>query len=172
MHKAQHDQIRAIVSGKGQVRHGAAIQTVAGHLRAGTATGQIAGNQKQIKEQETEELKRISASLGLWVEDLDLTPFVSQGAEQKVYLNGNSHVLKLNDAIYYGSWADYFTSLLLHNYFFSDTAYELKGFTGIDNVLYAIVEQPYVHDENVLTQNGILYFIDTVFYLIDPGPSL
>ena len=24
-----------------------------------------------------------------------------------------------------------------------------------------------LHDENVLTQNGILYFIDTVFYLTD-----
>lgn len=23
-----------------------------------------------------------------------------------------------------------------------------------------------LHDENVLTQNGVLYFIDTVFYLI------
>jgi len=24
-----------------------------------------------------------------------------------------------------------------------------------------------LHDENVLTQNGMLYFIDTVFYLTD-----
>jgi len=23
-----------------------------------------------------------------------------------------------------------------------------------------------LHDENVLTQNGVLYFIDTVFYII------
>jgi Serine/Threonine/Tyrosine Kinase found in polyvalent proteins len=77
-----------------------------------------------------------------------------------------------------------------------------------DNVLYAVVEQPFVkatqktnlalvkqfmqangfvntrnndyynpqwgiiledlHDENVLTQNNILYFIDTVFYVVSP----
>jgi hypothetical protein len=25
-----------------------------------------------------------------------------------------------------------------------------------------------LHDENVLTQNGMLYFIDTVFYIVKP----
>jgi hypothetical protein len=95
----------------------------------------------------------------------------------------------------------------MHNFFFTDTAYELIGFTKQEDILYAIVEQAYVtftdptdlnqvksfllhngfkntrnndylneeigiiledlHDENVLTRNGILYFIDTVFYLTD-----
>jgi hypothetical protein len=95
--------------------------------------------------------------------------------------------------------------LILHNFFFPDTAYKLIGFTKENNVLFAAVEQPFVsisqntdlmqvkkfltangfentrnndyfnsdlgiiledlHDENVLTKNGILYFIDTVFYL-------
>lgn len=96
---------------------------------------------------------------------------------------------------------------MLHNYFFSDTAYKLLGFTKNDEVLYAVVQQNYVsitsntdlskvkeflilngfennrnndyinhelgiiledlHDENVLTRNEILYFIDTVFYLTE-----
>jgi hypothetical protein len=96
---------------------------------------------------------------------------------------------------------------LLHNFFFPDTAYELKGFTKDNGVLYAALQQSYVaitestdlddvkqflasngfenirnndyqnhdlgiiledlHDENVLTRNSILYFIDTVFYLTD-----
>jgi len=113
----------------------------------------------------------------------------------------------LNDSIYYSSWKDYFYNLLLHNYFFPDTAYELIGFTKDESILYAIVKQNYVsitsntnledvktfltlngfenvrnndyynsdlgiiledlHDENVLTRNEILYFIDTVFYLTD-----
>lgn len=91
--------------------------------------------------------------------------------------------------------------------FFSDTAYELLGFTKDKDVLYAVVKQSYVlvtsttdlqkvknfmtcngfqnnrnndyinyelgiiledlHDENVLSKNEILYFIDTVFYLTD-----
>ncbi|MFT4526511.1 MAG: hypothetical protein ACI9FU_001166 [Granulosicoccus sp.] len=130
---------------------------------------------------------------------------MSEGAEQRVYLKDPEHVLKLNDAIYFETWRDYLHNLLLHNYFFPDTAYELVGFTQIDDVLHAMVKQPFVisttltdlsevgsfletngfentrnndyfqtgagviledlHDENVLTQNGMLYFIDTVFYL-------
>ena len=111
------------------------------------------------------------------------------------------------DAIYYLSWIDYFNNLLLHNYFFEDTAYDLVGFTKINQQLFAVVEQKFVeitdktdltnvrefmiangfdcirnndyinkelgiiledlHDENVLTKDGLLYFIDTVFYLED-----
>jgi len=46
---------------------------------------------------------------------------------------------------------------------------ELNGFQKIRNNDYfnpklsIILED--LHDENVLTNNGILYFIDTVFYL-------
>ncbi|MBZ9787058.1 hypothetical protein LB456_06260 [Psychroflexus sp. CAK57W] len=136
---------------------------------------------------------------------IDEEKFISEGAEQKVYINDNQYVIKLNDAIYYASWEDYFINLLLHNYFFSDTAYQLLGFYKNENTLFAVVKQRYInsdkltklsevksflinngyentknhdyynpelgviledlHDENVLTQNGILYFIDTVFYI-------
>lgn len=111
----------------------------------------------------------------------------------------------MNDAIYYTSWLDYFFNLLLHNFFFPDTAYKLTGFIKENNFLFAVVQQQFVelteytdleevkkfmelngfintrnndyfnpelgilledlHDENVLTRNGVLYFIDTVFYL-------
>lgn len=97
---------------------------------------------------------------------------------------------------------------MLNNFFFPATAYQLLGFYKKDDVLYAVLEQPFVkatektdlelvkqfmaangfqntrnddyynpelgiiledlHDENVLTQNGILYFIDTVFYIVTP----
>jgi len=140
--------------------------------------------------------------------DIDFSQYVSEGAEQKVYLKDSQHVIKLNDAIYYTSWVDYFHNLLLHNYFFPDTAYDLLGFTKDDqDVLYAVVRQNFVvitnitdlkkvkefleqngfsnsryndyvnkeigiiledlHDENVLTNNEILFFIDTVFYLME-----
>ena len=137
--------------------------------------------------------------------DIDLNNYVSEGAEQKVYLKDSKSVIKLNDAIYYLSWGDYFVNLLLNNYFFPDTAYNLSGFFENDNIVYAVVEQNFItatqktdlkhveqfmnsnsfqkirnndyfnpklgiiledlHDENVLTSNDILYFIDTVFYI-------
>lgn len=136
-----------------------------------------------------------------------MSQYVSEGAEQKIYLRDSETVLKLNDTIYYETWLDYFQNLLLHNYFFEDTAYRLIGFTNVDEVLFAVVEQNFVeiseptdlnsvreflsangfekirnndyinhelgiiledlHDENVLTKEGLLYFIDTVFYLKD-----
>ncbi len=132
---------------------------------------------------------------------------MSEGAEQKVYLKDTESVLKLNDSIYYNSWKDYLYNLLLHNYFFPDTAYDLIGFKKVNEILYAVVQQSYVsitsntdldqvkeflilngfknnrnndyintelgiiledlHDENVLTRNEVLYFIDTVFYLTE-----
>ncbi|MEB2787296.1 hypothetical protein [Algoriphagus persicinus] len=135
---------------------------------------------------------------------MDFSLYVSEGAEQRVYLKDSDHVLKLNDAIYYSCWLDYFYNLLFHNFFFPDTAYALLGFTEENNTVFAVVKQSYVaitqptdlkqvkiflesngfknnrnhdyfnpdlgiiledlHDENVLTRNDILYFIDTVFY--------
>ncbi len=159
---------------------------------------------KFFKREEAERLKKYAESQNLWVKDIDLSSYVAEGAEQKVYLKDNRSVVKLNDAIYYSSWEDYFISLLLNNHFFPDTAYKLIGFFE-DNALYAVVEQSFIaadartdlkhveqfmaangfqkvrnndyfnpalgiiledlHDENVLTNSGVLYFIDTVFYL-------
>ena len=51
------------------------------------------------------------------------------------------------------------------------TFLENNGFTNIRNNDYQndylgiILED--LHDENVLTQNGVQYFIDTVFYIIE-----
>ncbi|MFY7889612.1 MAG: hypothetical protein ACOVOW_11910 [Spirosomataceae bacterium] len=143
----------------------------------------------------------------MWIREINSENYISQGAEQKVYLNDGKSVLKLNDTIFYASWTDYFHNLLLNNYFFPDTAYELLGFYQEENTIYAVVKQAFIratektnlafvkefmaangfantrnndyynsdlgiiledlHDENVLTENGILQFIDTVFYLTD-----
>ena len=138
----------------------------------------------------------------------DESNFFAKGAEQRVYLcKDQRHVYKLNDSIFYQFWLDYFYSLLIHNYFFPQTAYELIGFYQENGVLYAVVKQSFIeiteqtdlsivkeffnqndfklkrnndyfneklgiiledlHDENVLTNNGVLFFIDTVFYISD-----
>ncbi len=128
-----------------------------------------------------------------------------QQIDHQSFENNQSSVY-LHLTTYYALWLDYFNNLLLNNYFFPDTAYNLVGFYKSDtDILYALVEQNYIestqatdlnqvkaflqangfnntrnndyfhaelgiiledlHDENVLTAQGILYFIDTVFYI-------
>lgn len=201
------DEIHDVLSGKSKVRFGATIQSITSYLSDGEGAGRTFEKEKHFKKQEAKALEFYISKNNLWIHDIDLTQYVSEGAEQKVYLSDTAHVLKLNDAIYYNLWRDYFYNLLVHNYFFPDTAYELLGFTKDHDILYAVVKQNYVsitsetnlkalkdflklngfnntrnndyfneelgiiledlHDENVLTRNGIFYFIDTVFYLTE-----
>jgi len=200
------NELHNVLSGKSQIRFGTIIQSIASYLNDGPKTGAIIEDEKHFKKQETKNLENYISENNLWIV-IDLTQYVSEGAEQKVYLKDAENVLKLNDSIYYNSWRDYLNNLLLHNYFFPDTAYDLIGFTKDNDILYAVVQQAYVsitattdlkqvkefltlngfennrnndyinrelgiiledlHDENVLTRNEVLYFIDTVFYLND-----
>lgn len=115
------DELRTIFSGKSEVRFGATIQSIARYLSDGPPTGAFSKGTKRFKEQETEKLIAYVGENRLWIH-VDLTQYVSEGAEQKVYLKNSEQVLKLNDAIYYTSWTDYLHNLLLHNYFFPDSA--------------------------------------------------
>jgi hypothetical protein len=200
-------ELQNIISGTGKVKFGKPIQAAASHLKRSSRTGALVENDKQIKRAESESLSVFIEENKLWITKINFRNFVSEGAEQRVYLKNGKKVLKLNDAIYYLSWIDYFHNLLLNNYFFPATAYNLKGFYLNDEILYAVVEQTYVkatektelknvnefltqngfnktknndyfnpelgiiledlHDENVLTKTGDLFFIDTVFYLTD-----
>ena len=200
------NELYNVLSGKSKIRFGTTIQTVASYLNNGAQASATIENQKHYKKQEAKRLESYITANNLWI-NIDLSQYVSEGAEQKVYLKDTESVLKLNDSIYYNSWKDYLYNLLLHNYFFPDTAYDLIGFTKDNDILYAVVQQSYVsitantdleqvkefltlngfknnrnndyynsdlgiiledlHDENVLTRNEVLYFIDTVFYLTD-----
>ncbi|TAE84778.1 MAG: hypothetical protein EAY81_07355 [Bacteroidetes bacterium] len=204
MPKHLKNELHNIISGKSQVSFGAIIQAIASYLDNGSQSSYEIESSKQIRQQETKKLESFVSERNLWINDIDFSQYVSEGAEQRVYLKDSEHVLKLNDAIYYSFWTDYFHNLLLHNFFFPDTAYELIGFTKESGNLYAVVKQSFViitqetdlnkvksfleangfinnrnndyvnpdlgiiledlHDENVLTKNDILYFIDTVFY--------
>ena len=207
MSNSLKNHLYAVISGKSEVRHGKVIQAIANHLRKSQRTSTTPKGSKHFKEQEKQELASYITEKQLWVNHIDFNQYVSEGAEQKVYLHNHKSVFKLNDSIYYNSWEDYLHNLLLHNTFFEDTAYQLIGFHTENETLFAVVEQPFVevtsttnleqirefllsngftntrnndyynqelgliledlHDENVLTKDGLLYFIDTVFYLTD-----
>lgn len=199
------NELQDILQGKSQVRYGELIQTITSYLRRSEEASTLAKTDKRFKSEEEQKLIHFISENNLWIKEIDLTLYISEGAEQKVYLKDQDEVYKLNDSIYYSTWLDYFHNLLLNNYFFPDTAYNLNGFYKIGDVLFAQVEQNYIktnqktdlenvktfmtnngfinsrnhdyynpdlgiiledlHDENVLTCNHLLYFIDTVFYI-------
>lgn len=201
------NELRNIISGKNEVRHGTTIQAITSYLRGSSQASGVAKNEKHFKKQETKLLKKYITENNFWASNIDISNYVSEGAEQKVYLKDTEYVLKLNDGIFYTSWEDYFNNLLLHNFYFADTAYELIGFIEENEILFAVVKQYFVkatdktiletvkefltvngfvntrnddyfnpelgiiledlHDENVLTENGVLRFIDTVFFITD-----
>lgn len=199
-------ELQNLISGKGGTRYDAPIQAVSQYLRSSQKAGPMAEEKHQNKSQEASRLIQYARDHRILIDRIPLENYISHGAEQKVYINGDTHVLKLNEGVYYASWEDYFHNLLLHNYFFADTAYELIGFCELESRLHTVVRQPYVqadmltdlaaisefmeangfentrrhdyynpqlgiiiedlHDENVLSSGGLLYFIDTVFYIV------
>jgi Serine/Threonine/Tyrosine Kinase found in polyvalent proteins len=202
------DELKSIISGTGFVTKGTAIKAVANYLRKSKAAGAITKEKEPVKEQEAAAILEYARLNDFFFSNVNKDRYLAEGAEQKVYLEADgSHVIKLNDAIFYLKWEDYFNSLLLHNYFFPATSYELIGFQNESERLYAVVRQSYIHtteptdeslvkelmaannfenkkdndyfnreagliledlhDENVLTNNGVLFFVDTVFYLTD-----
>ena len=119
-------------------------KTTINYLRTCHKSGDLDKKSKYFKSKETESLKKYIEDKNLWKRNVNLKNYVSEGAEQKVYLKDGKSVIKLNDAIYYLSWIDYFINLILHNYFFPDTAYKLLGFFENDNAVYAVVEQHFI----------------------------
>lgn len=160
-----------------------------------------------IKEKQAEFLERYAQKSGIWLESLPPnTEYITRGGESMIYLAADKlNVLKVNDAIYYATWTEYFNSLILHNLLFPNTAYSLLGFIKSDGNLHAVLQQPFIegeqaklsdikdllsfngfentkrqdyyskefglvledmHDENVISRQGLLFFIDTVFYIM------
>jgi hypothetical protein len=160
-----------------------------------------------IKEKQASFLETWARDASLW---LDVLPagsvYLTKGGESNVYLSQDElNVIKVNDAIYYATWDEYLTSLVLHNLLFPNTTYSLVGFMQVNNELHAVLKQPFIegeqarlddikellnyngfentkrqdyyneefglvledmHDENVIAKDDLLFFIDTVFYVM------
>lgn len=196
-----------VLSGEGQNSNETIIHTVANHLRTSKTASAQGQNKNLWRQQERSILLKYIEDNALWVDNIWEKNYISEGAEQKVYLFDKEHVVKFNDGIFYSSWLDYFNSLLLHNHYFPDTAYHLIGFIKKDETVFAVVKQHFVeeteltdpkevknfladngfenkkgndyynrgkgliledlHIGNILTKKGILYFIDTIFFITD-----
>ena len=167
-------------------------------------------HQSAIKEEQAKILIPFIDENSLWLQPPDKTErFLTQGGEAEIYFNQQqADVIKVNDAVYYLTWLDFFTSLLIHNLLFEETHYTLKGFVLEGAVLKAVLQQNFIisnspvdlkavrsfleyngfentrrndyynkelglilediHDENVIMNSGVMFFIDTVFYISLP----
>jgi len=94
------DDIQHILSGTSQVRHHHLIQTTCSYLERSQRTSSMVKDQQQHKEEETKSLIQLADDNHLWVENINIDLYVSQGAEQKVYLKDGLTVLKLNTLFY------------------------------------------------------------------------
>ncbi|GAA0542678.1 putative polyvalent protein kinase domain-containing protein [Chitinophaga japonensis] len=162
-----------------------------------------------LKEEQARFLKSYAENNRLWIPALaEGSQYLTRGGESEIYLApDHRHVIKVNDAVYYATWTEYFNSLVIHNLLFPSTAYELSGFTACkDSVLCVVLRQPFIeggqanlanikehltfngfrntkrqdyfneefgliledmHDENVISRGDVLFFIDTVFYIME-----
>lgn len=93
------DEIQYIISGKSKIKHGATLKTIARYLERGNTTSKLVKGDKHFRSEEEKRLNQFIDKNKLWVEYVDLKNYVSKGAEQKVYLKDQKHVLKLSDAI-------------------------------------------------------------------------
>lgn len=97
------------------------------------------------KEKEAEILESFILQNNLYFDNLPFSEYLDEGAEQKVFFDlENKKVLKLNDAVFYVNWTQYFESLLIHNILFKETKYELIGFLKMNTTLFSVIQQDYI----------------------------
>ena len=200
-------ELQSIISGVGQDSKGNLIKAAAHQLGKSKEASRNAQAVEFTKDQEAAQLIDWINESKLWFATIDESRFIARGFEQRVYLAEDvRYVIKLNDSVFYEYWLDYFHNLIIHNFLFPQTAYELIGFYKEREILHAVVKQPFIeiteptntnsvkeflfangfqlkknndyfnpeagiiledlHDENVLTNEGALFFIDTAFYLM------
>jgi len=146
------NELQHIFSGQSEVKFGTVIQTIIGYHARSEESSEETQQNKHFKREETKKLISWIEQENFWYHNINFNSFVSEGAEQKVFLNNDFEVLKLNDGIYYSSWKEYLQNLFLNNYFFPDTAYELLGFYFENEILYAVVRQKFVKSNEMKLQ--------------------
>lgn len=206
-----NNELRNIILGISKNSAGHSIQTVLDFLRKGKTTSrEIEKSEFFSKTSEIKLLREFANNNQFWHTEIKQDTYIGEGAEQKVYLEESGRfVIKTNDSIFYITWNDYFTNLLIHNYLFPTTAYQLLGFfeNRDKTEFYSVVKQPFIestsptdlsllklflkkngfqhkknndyfnpelgiiledlHDENVLTNQGVFFIIDSAIYLMD-----
>jgi len=103
-------------------------------------------SQSLIKKEQVKQLRSFAQANNLWLTDIPRgSKYLTRGGEALVYFGEDGRtVIKANDAFYYATWLEFLNSLVIHNLLFKETAYTLLGFTEKDNILFAVVQQPFI----------------------------
>ncbi len=75
-----------ILSGKSKVGNGSIIQTIACYLKESERASSVFEKQQHLKKQEAQRLESFVSNHNLWIQNIDFSRYVSEGAEQKVFL--------------------------------------------------------------------------------------
>lgn len=104
-------------------------------------------------------LKNWAQENGFWVADVNLLgEYFDRGSENETYLSFDStKIIKLNDFRYADdNLTSFFDRIKAHNYYFDACQYRMIGFAeNRDGKICAILEQPYIDDARLATQQEI-----------------
>ncbi len=124
---------------------GKSIKAIALHLSRSKRTSKEIETAIFNREQEERILIDFLGNNAFCTENIDKNNYIAEGTEQKVYFSESKNtVFKVNSGVFYVCWEDYFYSLLLHNFFFADTAYYFVGLKKENEKLFVVVEQVFV----------------------------
>jgi hypothetical protein len=73
-------EVQNVISGESYVKFGSLIQAICSHLKGSKGAGDLAEDDKQIRKQEELILNRFISERNLWVKDINLDQYVSEGA--------------------------------------------------------------------------------------------
>ncbi len=130
-------------------------------FRTSTTVKKDFEGQSIIKKEQAEFLRNHISLRNLWVRDLpDEGSFLAQGGEAQIYLaSDHRSVIKVNDAIYYATWFEFFNSLVIHNLLFEETAYTFSGFTEKTDSLVAVLKQPFITSDALVDLLDVKKFL-------------
>jgi Serine/Threonine/Tyrosine Kinase found in polyvalent proteins len=82
-------------------------------FRTSTTVKKDFEGQSRFKKEQSEFLKHHSSLRNWWIDDLpDESSFLTRGGEAQIYLaSDHRSVIKVNNAVYYATWLEFFNSL-------------------------------------------------------------
>jgi len=109
------------------------------------------------KKEQAEFLKKYARETGFWIEQTpNESQYLARGGEAKVYFEAETKsVIKLNDAVYYATWLEFFNSIVIHNLLFPNTAYLFLGFIETEDTLQAMLQQPFVTSDDAVDLSDV-----------------